>query len=166
MKNRNNKLLQVILPLLLASSASRCDAKAFDPTPRTTCTTIGFYSDTGWQNQLTGATPNLHNYYWTPITHRIVNTTRTTERGATKAVSLIPRDVRHYTKPTHAPLPYIDHSRPQPSLFRMRPQSSQDASVPNTSTKIILSYSPGHPVSDDLRCTGAIESIHGSLISR
>ena len=67
-------------------------------------TTVRTYRVAGWQNQLTAANPNLANYYWEPLTKRIINITGTTSKGATAAPLIIPDRTSHYVKPNHASL--------------------------------------------------------------
>ena len=71
-------------------------------------TSVRTYRLVGWQNQLTAANPNLGNFYWEPQYKRIINTTRTTLKGATEAPRIVPSRTSHYVKPIHVMMPGAD----------------------------------------------------------
>lgn len=69
--------------------------------PNLAHTTVKTYRITGWQNQLTAASPNLMNYYWEPMYRRVVNTTNTTLKGAQAAPPVSVSKGGNYIKPNH-----------------------------------------------------------------
>ena len=85
-----------------ACFASRGDLIAHTVSQQTTVRT---YRVVGWQNELTAANPNLGNFYWEPMTKRIINTTKTTSKGATAAPAIVSNRTSHYQKPLHVALP-------------------------------------------------------------
>jgi hypothetical protein len=70
-----------------------------------THTNVQTYRIVGWQNQLTEANPNLGNFYWEPQWKRVVNTTKTTSKGATAAPPIVPNQAARYVRPIHAAAP-------------------------------------------------------------
>jgi len=64
----------------------------------------------GWEQGLVKKSPNLGNYYWTPITEYTQNKgSRQTGKGARPSSSSAPT-VRRYVKPHFAPLPVNDRA--------------------------------------------------------
>jgi len=140
--SRINHLL-LVLPMLCITTHQKCLANPGDlishTAPKTTThSTITTYRVAGWQNQLTSVTPNLGNYYWEPMTKRIINTTRTTSKGATAAPPIITRGPQ-YVKPNYVPMPVVNHPQPKMAIAQALPLPVP----PRTSTS--LSYSTAAP---------------------
>ncbi len=134
--------LLLVLPMLCTTANLKCLANPGDLITHRTVThsTISTYRVTGWQNQLTGATPNLHNYYWEPMTKRIINTTKTTSKGATAAPLIVPNRSSQYVKPIHARMPVVNRPQPQIAVAEALPHTTTSATY-NTATQPVLSYS-------------------------
>ena len=137
--------LLLALPMLCTTANLQCHAAPGDiirhQQVTVTHSTVSTYRVAGWQNQLTGATPNLGNYYWEPITKRVINTTKTTSRGATAAPTIIPNRGAQYVRPlcTHA-LPMVNHPQPLMAVAEALPHTSTSATY-TTATQPVLSYS-------------------------
>lgn len=133
--------LLLVFPLLYTASQHPCFANPGDlighrtPPQTTVHSTVTTYRVSGWQNELTSVTPNLGNYYWEPMTKRIVNTTKTTSRGATAAPPIITKGPQ-YIKPNFAPMPVVNHPQPRMAI-------AQAMLVPETRTSTSLSYRTG-----------------------
>lgn len=130
-------LLGSLVLLITASEQSACLAKPGDlishnvkPATRT-YSTVTTYRVAGWQDQLTQVTPNLGNYYWEPITKRLINTTKTTQRGATTAPPIAIHRSTQYINPVHAPLPTVPH----PQALAAVPDK-----LPTNTTSVSLKY--------------------------
>ncbi len=134
--------LLLVFPMLCATANLKCLANPGDIITHHTVThsTVSTYRVTGWQNQLTGATPNLHNYYWEPMTKRIINTTKTTSKGAIAAPTIVPNRSSQYVKPIHSRMPVVN--RPQPQI------AVAEALPPRTSTSATYSAAPVLSYSD------------------
>jgi hypothetical protein len=134
--------LLLVLPIICAASQQQCFANPGDlithtTRPTTTVhTTVSTYRVSGWQNELTTITPNLGNYYWEPMTKRMVNTTRTTSRGATAAPPIVTKGPQ-YVKPNFAPLPTVSHPQPRMAIAQALPTA-----VSRTSTSLSYSTTP------------------------
>ncbi len=102
-----SNLLLLTLSLLCATANQACFASRGDLIAHTVSqqTTVRTYRVVGWQNALTAANPNLGNFYWEPLTKRIINTTKTTSKGATAAPAIVLDKTSHYSKLNHAALP-------------------------------------------------------------
>lgn len=129
------RLLLVFIPMLSISSQLNAQANPGDlithtTRPTVTHSTVTTYRVSGWQNQLTSVTPNLGNYYWEPMTKRIINTTRTTSKGATAAPPIVTRGPQ-YVKPNHVNLPVVDRPQPLAAVAQGLPPR-----VPSTSTSL------------------------------
>lgn len=172
--SRSNLLL--VLPMLCSAANQECYANPGDlishnVSHTVTHSTVSTYRVTGWQNSLTGATPNLGNYYWEPMTKRVINTTRTTSKGATAAPTIVNREPQ-YIKPTHARLPVVNHPQPQPQIAvaNSLPLPSTSLSY-STATQPVLSYqgtslnwsSKRRPETTATATTATKESVYGVL---
>jgi hypothetical protein len=129
--------LLLVLPILCTTANLKCIANPGDLiTHTTTHSTVSKYYVTGWQNKLTSATPNLHNYYWEPMTKRVINTTRTTSRGAICASPIVPNRSSRHVSAVHVPLPVVN----QGTVAEALPQTSTKLTY-STTTAPVLSYS-------------------------
>ena len=132
----------LILSVLLCTTANQaCFASRGDLIAHTVSqqTTVRTYRVVGWQNELTAANPNLGNFYWEPLTKRIINTTRTTSKGATAAPAIVLDKTAHYSKPNHAALP-ITNVALQTDLAYNQPRSSSGRVAQRTNMLPVLTY--------------------------
>lgn len=109
-------------------------------------TSVRTYRLVGWQNQLTAANPNLGNFYWEPQYKRIINTTRTTLKGATEAPPLVPSRTSHYVRPVHVIMPGFDSA-----LVR-----ANSNLISNSTTRANFAVSGGSNVSGRASNTGVM----------
>ncbi len=167
MKFLSSKILLLVLPIISTTANLQCIAKPGDLISHTTThSTVSTYTVTGWQNQLTGATPNLKNYYWTPMTKRIINTTQTTTRGATTAPTIIPDRTAHYVKPIHAQMPSVNHAQAVTAETSLR--ISNTIFTTSTATRLVLLYSNPSPATNVRTTSTALaakESVCGVLVT-
>jgi hypothetical protein len=166
--------LLLVLPMLCSAANQECYANPGDlishnVSHTVTHSTVSTYRVAGWQNSLTGATPNLGNYYWEPMTKRVINTTRTTSKGATEAPTIVNRGPQ-YVKPTHARLPVVNHPQPQIAVADSLPLTSTNLSY-STAAQPVLSYqntslnwsSKRRPEATATATTSTKESVYGVL---
>lgn len=171
--------LLLVLPMLLTAAQQKCLANPGDlithTAPKTTVqSTVTTYRVAGWQNGLTSVTPNLGNYYWEPMTKRVINTTRTTSKGATAAPPIITKGPQ-YVKPNYLPMPVVNHPQPKMAIaqalpVQMPPRTSTSLSY-STATQPVLSYqntslswsSKKRPEATATAITGSRESVFGVL---
>lgn len=173
--------LLLVLPMLCTTAQQKCLANPGDlithtPPKSTIHSTVSTYRVTGWQNELTSVTPNLGNYYWEPMTKRIINTTRTTSKGATAAPPIITKGPQ-YIKPNYLPMPVVNHPQPKMAIAQalptqMPPRTSTSLSY-STATQPVLSYqntntslswsSKKRPEATAAAVTSSRESVYGVL---
>jgi len=82
---------ELLWPLAMVAVLGLINAQASHGN-NATQTTVKTYRVSGWQNPLVESSPNLGNYYWEPMTKRVINTTRHTGKQAT--VAALPKVVR------------------------------------------------------------------------
>ena len=131
--------------------------------------TVHTYRVSGWQNQLTSANPNLGNYYWEPLTRRIINTTGTTSRGATAAPPILANRTSRYVKPMHVALPINNAALLQTNAVELPCSSSGPSQCAKTHTTLTtLTYrnskswsDMGQPDLTTVSSYSAKESVYG-----
>lgn len=135
-------LLLLTLSILCTSANQACFASRGDLIAHTVVpqSTVRTYRVVGWQNELTAANPNLGNYYWEPMTKRIINTTKTTSKGATAAPAIVVNRTSHYQKPTHAALPASDVVQLQTNVVFNPSRSKCMAGDTHAITQTVLTY--------------------------
>lgn len=134
--------LFLTLSILCTTANQACFASRGDLIAHTVPqqTTVRTYRVVGWQNELTAANPNLGNYYWEPLTKRIINTTRTTSKGATAAPAIVPGNSAHYQKPIHAALPVNSNVQLQTNANLTSPRSEDAVLGARMSMQPVLTY--------------------------
>lgn len=139
-------------------------------THSTVRSSTGTYRVAGWQHELVQGAPNLQNYYWEPLTKRIVNTTRTTSRQATDAPNIAYKKIAHrYVNPIHLRLPLPNRSQPESEKDNLHNDASTRVNW-RADVQPILSYSTdlnwqsAHHLAETTS-SAAKESVYGVLKS-
>ncbi|CAN5740585.1 hypothetical protein BH10CYA1_BH10CYA1_34760 [soil metagenome] len=153
------------LSILCTNANQACFASRGDLIARTVPqqSSVRTYRVVGWQNELTAANPNLGNFYWEPLTKRIINTTKTTSKGATAAPAIVPNRSAHYQKPIHAARPVTNSV--QLHTDAVLPHSANLPTAQHISMQPVLVYqSPSSQRQSDLTTVASFtskESVYG-----
>jgi hypothetical protein len=134
--------LVLTLSILCTNANQACFASRGDLITHTVPqqSVVHTYRVVGWQNELTAANPNLGNFYWEPLTKRIINTTNTTSKGATAAPAIISNRSAHYQKPLHAALPVTSNVQLQTDSVVNQSCSASVKSSHHTGMQPVLTY--------------------------